>query len=184
VALPVNPPVEGRCDECGFDYDEQDLAGVLDRLGRVAGEFGGLLAAAADDAVRRRPDPDTWSALEYSCHVRDVLDVQTRRIAQTLAEDVPAYVPMNREQRLVDERYGEQDPAAVTRELESRAAEFVAAAAALDAVQLERTGIYSYPTPKERPLSWLARHTAHEVVHHHLDVRRVLSARPGMGCLE
>ena len=167
-------PVEGRCDECGFDYDEPGLTAVLARLSSQADEYDGLLAGAADDVVRRRPEPDVWSALEYSCHVRDVLDVQRRRITQTLVEEVPSYVPMDREKRLVDGRYSEQDPAKVAADLAANAREFAAAAAALDERQLRRTGIYQYPSPAERPLAWLVRHTAHEVQHHHYDVVRVL----------
>jgi DinB superfamily len=166
------PPVDGYCDECGFD--SPDPAVVLAGLGRQAADFPVLLAAD-DELVRRRPDPDTWSALEYACHVRDVLSVQRARIAQTLAEDDPAYVPMNRHQRLIDHRYNEQDPAVVSAELIANAREFVATGAALDDEQLRRTGLYNYPTPTDRPLSWLLHHTAHEVQHHLYDVRRVLS---------
>jgi hypothetical protein len=171
------PPVDGLCRQCGFDYDEPDLPAVLTLLGRQAREYGDLLAGVPDELVRRRPDPDTWSALEYSCHVRDVLAIQRARIEQTLAEDHPVYVPMNREQRLIDLRYDQQDPAAVTAELLGYAAEFLAAAEALDEVQLRRTGLYNYPVPQDRPLSWLLRHTAHEVRHHLYDVRRVLAQR-------
>jgi hypothetical protein len=173
VAVNAQPPVDGRCDECGFDYDEPDLAGVLAGLRREAAEFGPLLAGAGDRAGRR-PAPEVWSALEYSCHVRDVLLIQRLRIAQTLAEELPAYVPMNREQRVVDERYDRQDPSAVTADLLARAGEFVTAGSELDADGLRRAGIYNYPTPTERPLSWLLHHTAHEVRHHLYDVRRVL----------
>src|SRR5262245_37719360 len=88
------PPVDGYCDECGFDYDLPDHISVLARLGRQAAEYPLVLAA---DRVRRRPDPDTWSALEYACHVRDVLSIQCDRIMQTLVEDHPTFVPMNRE---------------------------------------------------------------------------------------
>jgi len=172
-------PVDGRCDECGFDYDEPDLAAVLDRLGTQAGEYAGLLAGMDDDTVRRRPDPDTWSALEYACHVRDVLDAQRRRIAQTLVEDRPSYVPMNREQTLLDRHYSEQDRVLVTADLAANARDFTDDAAALDHDELTRTGIYQYPTPTERPLSWLVRHTAHEVHHHLYDVARVLRTDRG-----
>jgi hypothetical protein len=38
----------------------------------------------------------------------------------------------------------------------------------------ERTVRYSYPEPTWRSLRWVARHTAHEVRHHLLDIRRQL----------
>jgi hypothetical protein len=37
-------------------------------------------------AVRQRPSPGTWSALEYGCHVRDVLRLYDRRLRLMLAE--------------------------------------------------------------------------------------------------
>jgi DinB superfamily len=172
------PPVDGRCDECGFDYDEPDLTGLLAELDRQAAEFGPLLAGAGD-RVARRPEPEVWSALEYACHVRDVLFIQRERIGQTLAEDKPVYVPMNREQRLVDERYDQQDPSTAAADLRANAGAFVAAGEALDADGLRRTGIYNYPTPTERTLFWLLHHTAHEVRHHLYDVRRVLELVAG-----
>jgi hypothetical protein len=166
------PPVDGYCDECGFDYDQPDLEAVLTALGRQAAEYQ---AALTGDDVRRRPDPDTWSALEYACHVRDVLSIQRDRITQTLVEDHPTYVPMNREQRLLDGDYNEQDPVAVGTELVANAKEFVAAGAGLTGGELLRTGLYNYPTPTDRSLDWLLHHVAHEVQHHLYDVRRVLS---------
>lgn len=169
------PPVDGYCAECGFSYDAS-LSEVLGQLGREAREYGGLLAGVQADRVRRRPDPDTWSALEYACHVRDVLAIQRDRIGLTLAEDRPVYVPMDRERRVVEDRYNEQDPAAVASDLRFNAEAF-AEAADLNDEQLGRVGVYNYPSPpRDRPLSWLLRHAAHEVRHHLYDVRRVLSA--------
>lgn len=170
------PPVDGRCDECGYDYDAGELPAVLDTMIRQAGECAMTVAVAAEDAVRRRPDPDTWSAVEYGCHVRDVLEVQRGRIAQTLVEDHPTYVPMNRDRRVTDEQYIEQDPTKVAAVIVRNVSDFAAAARVLDAEQLQRTGLYNYPTPTDRPLDWLIRHTAHEIQHHLYDVRRVLGS--------
>jgi DinB superfamily len=166
------PPVDGYCDECGFDYEQPDLESLLARLGRQAAEYP---LALTGQRSRLRPDPDTWSALEYACHVRDVLSVQRDRITQTLAEDHPTYVPMNREQRLIDDNYNQQDPVAVGSSLVANAKEFVAAGSALSGDELLRTGVYNYPTPTDRSLGWLLHHVAHEVQHHLYDVRRVLA---------
>lgn len=165
------PPVDGYCDECGFDYDQPDLESSLATLGRQAAEYPLALSV---DHCRVRPDPDTWSALEYACHVRDVLSIQCDRITQTLAEEHPTYVPMNREQRLIDDYYNEQDPVVVD-SLVANAKAFVAAGSALSRAELLRTGVYNYPTPTDRSLDWLLRHVAHEVQHHLYDVRRVLA---------
>jgi hypothetical protein len=173
VAVSDQPPVDGRCDECGYDYDAGELPDVLDTLNRQAGECGIAVAGADSEAVRRKPHPDIWSALEYGCHVRDVLEIQRQRIAQTLVEDHPAYTPMNRDKRA--EQYFDQDPAVVAAALLRNARGFTEAARVLDEQQLQRTGVYNYPTPQDRTLNWLVRHTAHEVQHHLFDVRRALN---------
>jgi len=41
--------------------------------------------------MRRRPDAQTWSTLEYGAHVRDVFALFGRRVAQATAEDEPEF---------------------------------------------------------------------------------------------
>lgn len=60
----------------------------------------------------------TWSALEYTCHVRDVLAVQRERLVSALTEQRPLFAPMRRDERAVEQRYNEQDIDAVLGELE------------------------------------------------------------------
>ena len=69
-------------------------------------------AAAGPDpnVVRLRPEPEVWSAIEYACHVRDVLEVQRLRIAQCLAEDRPVYAPMDRTGRVKQAQVREPGP--------------------------------------------------------------------------
>ncbi len=79
--------------------------------------FVDKLARFDDDAVRKRPAPEVWSPLEYACHVRDMLGVQTERVELAQREIDPVFVPMGRDERVVEDRYNEQDPAAVAAEL-------------------------------------------------------------------
>src|SRR5689334_9106623 len=91
-------PVE-HCDECGFVYADlapDDVPGVL--LEGTAAHRDRLVTAGPD-LVRRRPEPDTWSALEYVAHLRDVLLVQRERVIRALVEDVPPVPPMHRDDR-------------------------------------------------------------------------------------
>jgi S-DNA-T family DNA segregation ATPase FtsK/SpoIIIE len=103
-----------------------------------------------------------------------VFDVQRGRIDQAMAEDVPAFVPMGRDQRVVDDRYNEQDPPTVADQLTANAEAIAATCEALTDEQWLRTGIYGYPEPTERDMRWLARHTIHEGHHHLLDIGRSL----------
>jgi hypothetical protein len=159
-----------RCDDCGFTYD-------LDR----AGSAGAAIRAGADGLARilrgdggltSRPDPDTWSPLEYACHVRDVLLVQRERALTARRVNGADCPPMGRDERVEHDGYAEQDPADVARQLSDASLLFVNVLDRLPADDWDRTLIYNYPEPAERSLRWLAVHTHHEVHHHLRDVRR------------
>ncbi len=178
------PPVEGVCEECGFDYDgpEPDtLADTLRAFGRryrppltrfLAGEDG-------DALIRARPIEGTWSALEYACHVRDVLPVQRERLSTALGEDHPTF-PSKGMYKWPEERaYNDEDPATVLDALAAGADELASQVATIAGGQWERPLVYSYPEPADRTVLWLVRHTVHEGHHHLLDIGRVLRAARG-----
>ena len=63
----------------------------------------------ADDAVlRRRPDPDTWSAIEYALHVAGVFTVFATRVRRVRLEDDPELGWWDHEASVTEERYGER----------------------------------------------------------------------------
>jgi DinB superfamily len=164
-----------RCEECGFVYDvaPTDLPGRLRSLGR---RFSEAVGRADDAALRTRPDADTWSALEYTCHVRDVLFVQRDRLYVALVEEEPAWPPMYRDARPRLARYNQQDPATVVAQLQVAADLAAHAFGLLDAGQLARPLVYHYPERRDRTVLWLGQHTVHEGEHHLYDVHRVLAA--------
>jgi len=169
-----------HCDECGFTYDAIAIADIPLAIRSLGPQYAERLtnSAASDTAtaVRARPQPDVWSALEYACHVRDVLMVQRERVQLTLVEERPEYVPMGRDERAVRDRYNEQDPAAVAVQLRTAADALAAELAALDAQQWRRTGIYNFPEPAVRDVAWIGRHTIHEGEHHLRDLDASLGA--------
>lgn len=178
------PAVEGRCDECGFDYErvsDADVPAALRRFGQRyrAPLTRGLPGEALGDLLRAHPQEGVWSALEYACHVRDVFDVQRQRIERMLTEDLPTHEPMDREDRVTRDAYNDQDPVAVADQLAANAETLATTLEALDADQWKRPGIYTYPEPTERDVSWVARHTAHEGQHHLLDIGRSLRSARG-----
>lgn len=171
-----------RCGECGFDYDALALAdgpGALRGFGRryrapltrfLPGEDGHAV-------VRAHPMAGTWSALEYACHVRDVLAVQRDRIELALAEDTPALEPMGREERVERDAYNAQDPTVVVDQVAAKAELLADLVERLSDAELARTAIYH--DRGEQTLGWVVRHTVHEGEHHLLDVGRVLRAARG-----
>ena len=82
---------ERPCAECGFDASAvtaDQLPTLVRALTRPwARVLGDQEAGAA--GLRDRPDPSTWSQLEYACHVHDVLEVFAGRFALVLAEEDP-----------------------------------------------------------------------------------------------
>lgn len=173
------PPVDGFCEQCGFNYDTGTLQGTVTLLIRQAADCSMALTKAAagpdPNVVRLRPEPEVWSAIEYACHVRDVLEVQRQRIAQCLAEDRPVYAPMDRTGRVKQQKYEDQDPVEVAAALMRFAREFGAAAKVLQPHQLGKLGLYNYPVRAPRTLGWIIRHTAHEIQHHRHDIIGILA---------
>jgi DinB superfamily len=162
------------CAECGFEYrlDDATSAGAAIVDGAVA-----LADLAAEDRpdLRARPDPQTWSPLEYTCHVRDVLLVQRERVLMARRLNQPSFDPMGRDERVEHDGYAEQDPGDVGRQLVDAARLFANVLSRLDPEDWDRTVMYNYPRPFERSLRWVAVHTLHEVRHHILDVGRQLA---------
>ena len=133
-----------------------------------------LIEALPPDSASRRTRPDTWSPLEYACHVRDVLLVQRERVLMARRTTTPSFEPMGRDERVEHDGYGEQAPAAVARQLVDAAGLFTNVLDRLSPADWDRTVLYSYPRRTERSLRWVAVHTEHEARHHLLDVERQL----------
>jgi hypothetical protein len=157
------------CAQCGFSYDIGRM-GVNAWLKSDAEAFVQRCAAIGPVAQRARPAPDVWSPLEYACHVRDVLRVQHERIELAQRADEPVFTPMRRDERVIEDRYNEQDPVAVSAEILAAADALVATLASLDEAGWARTGIYNYPEPASRTVEWIAVHTVHELLHHRIDI--------------
>jgi len=164
-----------RCAGCGFEYHLDDAGHAVLRIVAGSDALAGLLDGAGD--VRTRRAPESWSPLEYGCHVRDVLLVQRERVLTARLIDTPSFDPMGREERVGFDGYADQAPTAVARQLRDAAAMFANVLARLAPKDWDRTVMYNYPALFERSLRWVAVHTVHEVQHHLLDVRTQLDER-------
>lgn len=162
-----------RCEACRFDYDGFARTEIPDRLRAAAADHVERLTETPAAFLRERPLPG-WSALEYGCHVRDVLLNQRRRIDRAQLEHEPVFVPMGRDELAVDEGYNDQDPSVVAGRLTTAADALAFQLESLDDAGWARTGVYSYPERELRDVDWIARHTLHELTHHLADVDRVL----------
>jgi len=170
--MPITPDtknwtwvVERRCDECGFDGSTFAPTDVAQTVRTNAAAWP---AVVRRDDVRQRPDDSTWSPLEYTAHVRDVLRLYDYRLQLMLEEDDPLYPNWDQDETAVAERYNEQDPATVAGELVGAAATLADRFDALDEAQWQRPGRRSDGVAFT--VATFAVYFVHDVVHHLHDV--------------
>ena len=166
--------LEEPCPHCGFDalaVAPDDLAAALREQ---AGAWETLLASSDDSGLRARPADGTWTALEYGCHVRDLLSVMTERVARTLVEDVHEYGWWDHEASAVDEHYNEQDPVAVAGDLGANAEWMAGTLALVEGAEWDRPGTRRGADPFT--VAGLGRFTLHELAHHRGDAEARLAS--------
>ena len=160
--------LDRRRPDCGFDTSacaEERVAGLTRDNANdwvVLFERGKIRAG--------RPNPSTWSSLEYACHVRDVFRRFERRIALMQSEDDPLFPNWDQDASAVDDRYDEQDPTQVVEDLYSAAQVL---AERLDSISGE---VWKRPGRRSDGASFtigtIARYMIHDPIHHIWDVNQ------------
>jgi hypothetical protein len=150
------------CPECGFDAQAfaREKTGAMLRSNAIA--WRDLVSSRPD--VRDRPRPDKWSPLEYACHVRDVCRLYAYRLDLMLTQDGPSFPNWDQDTTAVQERYGDQDPGAVSGELVAAAEVLADAFDAVHGSQWDRTGDRS--DGARFTVESFARYFIHDPVHH------------------
>jgi len=157
------------CPECGLDTRTVDPRAVGALLRDNAAAWRELLSDRSDESLRARPDPATWSALEYACHVRDVFRLYDERLRLMLTRDGPHYPNWDQDATAVEARYAEQNPAHVCAELLESAAALADSFDEVDGDAWERTGYRS--DGAAFTVATFARYLVHDPIHHLHDVR-------------
>jgi hypothetical protein len=157
--------LERECPECGFDSSATSAEEVA---GLVRANAAAWPAVLERDDVKVRPDDETWSALEYGAHVRDVFRVSLVRFGLMLDDDDPEFPDWDQDATAVDDRYGEQDPAVVSDELLEAGEALAVLLDEVPADAWERRGRRS--DGSVFTVSTLARYVIHDPVHHLHDV--------------
>lgn len=160
------------CEVCHFEWDAVEPLEIVARLRTTAEEFAEVLSVPGVD-LRRRPDPTTWSVMEYCGHVRDATLNLRDRIILGLAEDNPVPKAMFQSIRIDNGLYAADTPATMAVEIRVAADLLAKSVAALDREQLERPIFYPYPREATRTLRWVAAQALHEAEHHLDDVRTI-----------
>jgi hypothetical protein len=163
-----------RCEECGYAYDLTAARRAGDDIRVGVAELARLLSTTDPRTLARRTAPDVWSPLEYACHVRDVLITQRERVLLARRVDVPAAVPMGRDERVAHEGYAERIPSEVAEEVTIAGRLLANVLDRLDTRDWELRIVYNWPRRAERTLRWVAANALHDVRHHLLDIHRQL----------
>jgi len=160
------------CPECGLYTQSFVVAAIPAMLAVNAGQWPALLPGPGDH--RHRPAPAKWSALEYGCHVRDVLRLYETRLTLMLTVAGPHYPNWDQDATAIEDRYADQDPPCVAAEIVS-AADFIAARfASITGDRWQRTGFRS--DGAAFTVETFARYFIHDPVHHLYDVTGVRRA--------
>ncbi len=157
--------LERLCPECGF------VAAAFPReeVGRMIRENARSWVPVLERPdVRARPRPDVWSPLEYACHVRDVYRIYDERLDRMLTETDPHYANWDQDATAITDRYGEQAPAIVGRDLVGAADRLAARFDTVHGAQWDRTGNRS--DGARFTVETFARYLMHDPVHHLHDV--------------
>ena len=169
-----------QCEQCGFVWDLVAAAEVASRVADIGPSYRRVMLPPDrpnDWSTRAatRPAAEVWSAIEYACHVRDVLLTNRERLLTTLVVDQPTFTPMFRDERVQLAGYASEDLIDVVVQIEMASAMFARAVARLDRSQLARTCHYGYPEPALRSLTWVGAQTIHEAEHHLADIATQLA---------
>jgi len=154
-----------RCPDCGLEAASVPAADIATRITAYTDPWPHVLTRPG---ALTRPEPSTWSPLEYACHVRDVCRLFEQRLTLMLTRDAPTFANWDQDETAVTERYGEQDTAVVAREVAVAAASFAGAYAAVPADAWERTGHRS--DGSQFTVLTLGQYALHDLAHHLWDV--------------
>jgi hypothetical protein len=154
------------CPDCGLDTQSFAREAVAGMVRANAPAWHQVLTQPGD--ARHRPSPGRWSALEYGCHVRDVLRLYDRRLEMMLTQEGPQYPNWDQDATAVADRYNEQDPATVAAELAEAAEAIALRFGAVSPDQWQRTGTRS--DGAHFTVESFARYFIHDPVHHLHDV--------------
>lgn len=153
--------LERACNECGFDSGRFEVDTTASAIIANAAQWANILA---HQHVRVRPTENQWSALEYGCHVRDVFRLFERRLKLMLDFDSPSFENWDQDRTAIDDEYGNQDPAVVSRELVEAGEALARRFATVAGDQWLRTGLRS--DGAEFSVHTFAQYLMHDPVHH------------------
>jgi hypothetical protein len=162
-----------RCSACGFDGSAYDDASLLDVIVGLGSRWRALLIEAGPE-LRVRPAPETWSAIEYAAHSRDITALHVFGVEQALSEDEPRFPAIEADSLIEGSAttYRDEDRDAVVEQLDREARRLGAGAADAGSANWSR-GITI--GDERSTVRRLLEQALHDSLHHLDDVERGLT---------
>lgn len=155
--------IDHGCTECGFEPFPPHQMG--DRLRSAAKRWSSVLQR--DDATQR-PDQQTWSPMEYACHVRDMIMVLHQRVEAMLNQRNPELADFDGDAEAVRREYWRADRSTGLTELTQNAQRTADLVGTVNGQQWELPGRRS--DGFEFTIATLCLYIGHEMEHHLYDV--------------
>jgi hypothetical protein len=161
------------CPDCGVDEGAIAVPDAIAAIRSFPRRYGEVFDTTPPALLRVRPDPDTWSVVEYAVHTREVLEVLAMALREVLEQPNLVLPPVDDESTgppktfpdwLTDREIVLAGMRKACNRLATRAEE--APWSAWD--RTFRIG------DKEHQAVWVVQHAAHEGGHHLRDIERVL----------
>ncbi len=171
---PTTPPpddkdwtwvLERPCPDCGYDASRVARRELSSRTLAAAKK---IRAALGEPDASLRPEPGTWSTLEYGAHVRDVCRIFGARLALMRGTDNPSFPNWDQDKTALADRYWEQDPRAVEAELATESTRIAADFASIRDDEWARPGARS--NGSTFTVETLGLYFLHDLVHHAHDI--------------
>ncbi len=167
----------GVCPGCGFDHDSVRPLDAINAIRSFPRRYRAALATVSRDQafdvlVRRRPEPGTWSALEYTAHAADMIDRFAPAIRRIQVEDRPSLPFFDPRARVDDDGFNNRTVSRALSDMETACADMAATLETVEADDWTRTGRFDWG---DDDILTSARNAVHEGSHHLRDTERVLA---------
>lgn len=158
------------CPVCGIDEDDISVPDAIAAIRSFPRRYREALAPVPPDALRTRPDPDTWSVLEYAVHAREVLELLAQTLPIVLEHPDSHFPPIDVTEATSTRPEWVLDPDLVLAGIQEATDALAARAEETPVAAWDRTFTIGDET---HPASWILSHAAHEGAHHLRDIERV-----------
>ncbi|MDA8196585.1 MAG: DinB family protein [Actinomycetota bacterium] len=155
------------CNQCSFQpYPARETSS------RLAEATKYYEKALANPNVSLRPSEGIWSPLEYSCHVRDVLELFNERLTKMLTIDDAQFDNWDQDQNAIEKDYENQNPDEVLVELRKNSELLSMAFSQVEEDDWSKRGLRS--NGSRFTVETFAIYLMHDIEHHIYDIENQL----------